>query len=721
MPQMATIPFGEWRPDVALLDNQFASVAENVYPGANAYLPVQSLAAVTTLSLGSGGNDSFTKVLLHMDGADASTTFTDSNTGGSAHTWTARGNAQIDTADSKFGGASGLYDGTGDWVDTPDSADFTLGSGPFTIDGWFKCNAAGGTTLNIAGQNDAGYTAAASPWSIKRSTANVIQVIISDGASFTVINGTTQFTNAVNTGWHHYELVRTGNTLKLFIDGVQEGGDASFSGTLPDSANTLSVGRAGEVAGSEWNGWLDEFRLSVGIARHTQAFTPPTGAYFLGGTACGLTFARTASGSYVTYAGTQTKLFKWSGTWWTDVSRTGGNYNVASGDAWSFQQSGTKLVAVNINDAPQVIDIDSGTNFAALGGSPPQASHVAQVGDFLVLSGLSSNRRKIQWSAINDITGWTIGTNLSDEQEFPDGGLVVGVAGGEVGVVVQDRTIRLMQFLPGDTSTIFAFSRIEDKKGCIATQGFGSINRILYFLAEDGFYAFNAGGLNPIGANKANEWFLANSDPTRRSRVRFFAVPHKPRVVWAFHSNSSVPSYDRLIIYDWSLDRWAPIVESALVWAGIASSGIDLDTSVSGDANDALLDSSSPSLDSEAYVGGRPVVGAIDENGLLSFLDGPNLAATIETAEWHLTPGYRSFVSEVYPLIDARSLTIQAGTRERLQDATVWGNASSLAATGTAYVLSSSRTHRFRANIPANETWTYAQGVKALPQPDGEV
>jgi Bacterial regulatory proteins, tetR family len=55
------------------------------------------------------------KVLLHFDGADGSTTITDNNSGGAAHAWTANGNAQIDTAQSKLGGASCLFDGTGDY------------------------------------------------------------------------------------------------------------------------------------------------------------------------------------------------------------------------------------------------------------------------------------------------------------------------------------------------------------------------------------------------------------------------------------------------------------------------------------------------------------------------------------------------------------------------------------------------------------------------------
>ena len=83
-------------------------------------------------------DDSYTVALLHFNGADASTTFIDE----SGKTWTASGNAQIDTAQSKFGGASGLFDGTGDSITTPDHADFDVGSGDFTVDFWMRQNTA---------------------------------------------------------------------------------------------------------------------------------------------------------------------------------------------------------------------------------------------------------------------------------------------------------------------------------------------------------------------------------------------------------------------------------------------------------------------------------------------------------------------------------------------------------------------------------------------------
>jgi hypothetical protein len=227
---------------------------------------------------GAGGNDQYTKVLLHFDGTDASTTITDSNIGGSAHSWTANGNAQIDTAQFKFGGASGLFDGTGDYVSTPDSVDFTLGTSDFTIDFWFNCNAAGGSNQGLGGQNDSGGTGTNTAWRIYRTSGNVISFQTASGGGFdATLTGTTQFTNAVNTGWHHCAVTRSGSTFRLFLDGVQEASTVS-SGAVDDSSLNLVVGRLGDQS-IDWTGWIDEFRLSVGIARWSANFTPPVTAY----------------------------------------------------------------------------------------------------------------------------------------------------------------------------------------------------------------------------------------------------------------------------------------------------------------------------------------------------------------------------------------------------------------------------------------------------------
>ena len=219
----------------------------------------------------STGNDAFTKAMLHFDGTNGSTTITDSNSGGSAHTWTNH-TGSIATAQSEFGGSSYNSGAGAGWVDTPDSTDFTLENGDFTIDSWVYRNGGDGTERMFGGQTNAALTDRT--WVIELSTGNVfIASVSSNGATGTVVIGTTTITT---TGWHHVALVRTGNILKLFVDGTQEGGDVSFTGSVHDSASNLAVGRYGELTTTPWNGYIDEFRISVGFARWTSNFTPPT-------------------------------------------------------------------------------------------------------------------------------------------------------------------------------------------------------------------------------------------------------------------------------------------------------------------------------------------------------------------------------------------------------------------------------------------------------------
>jgi hypothetical protein len=439
----------------------------------------------------------------------------------------------------------------------------------------------------------------------------------------------------------------------------------------------------------------------------------------------GLYSARTSTGAWKIYAGTATKLYRYSATGWVDISRTtGGAYSLQSGHMWQFAQSGDHIVAVNVNDDPQWAVIDTGAAFEDLPGSPPRATNVRQMGDFLFLSGLAQpDNMQIIWSGINDITQWTIGTNLCDMQEFPDGGPVQGVAGAEIGYVVQERTVRTLQFLPGDTTYIFNFSRVLHDRGSVSLYGFSSIGNVLYFVSEDGFYSLTGQQVTPIGTDKVNQWWLDNSSLDDRNVVHCIIPINKPRIVWVYHAFSGSPRYDRQIIFDWSNGRWARASIEADVWAMIASLEIDLDSDDPSDPLDPLLDTATLGLDSFAYQGGRPIVGAIDANGVLGTLTGPNLQATMETAEVHLAPGGRAFVSDVYVIDDAVDGTgsIAAGTRERLGDTPAFQPPATIEITGSAASYTSARLHRFRRIIPAATVWTHAEGVVVEAQQDGTV
>lgn len=217
------------------------------------------------------GNDSFTKSLVHGNGADASTTFEDDNAAGTARTWTAAGNAQVDTAQFKWGGASILFDGTGDWITTPDTADLTLGTNDFTWDIQVR-PAVDGSLIYAAGQADSTLTAAGSAWYAGRTAANKFEFNLSNGSAFTTLTSTS---NILAGAWNHIRIQRSGNTISMRVNNVQEASTA-FSGTVPNSAAAYRIGAAGEHTSNPWNGWLDEIKLDNGVARGAGS---PTAEY----------------------------------------------------------------------------------------------------------------------------------------------------------------------------------------------------------------------------------------------------------------------------------------------------------------------------------------------------------------------------------------------------------------------------------------------------------
>lgn len=221
-------------------------------------------------------DDGFTVSLLHMDGADASTTFTDE----SGKTWTAQANAQIDTAQSVFGGASGLFDGTGDYVTALDHADWQLDGGSdsnaWTIDFRLRFNGDPGTAVvGFVQQREDNSNF----WSFQLNNNNLRFVVLSGGSTIVDINNAW---NPATATWYHVALVKNGATGYLaFVDGTQVGTTQTDTSTLPDFAGELRIARYTNNLGTnlDLNGWLDELRISKGIARWTADFTPPVAAY----------------------------------------------------------------------------------------------------------------------------------------------------------------------------------------------------------------------------------------------------------------------------------------------------------------------------------------------------------------------------------------------------------------------------------------------------------
>jgi len=173
------------------------------------------------------------------------------------------GDAKISTAQSKFGGSSMAFDGTGDYLTAPFSVANQFGTGDFTIEFWLY-RAGGSAYQTILDTRSSGT---ASPWAVLLNSSNQPYILIaSDIASSIAVASAT---------WTHIAICRASGTLRIFNDGVQGYSGANSTSMMP--TGPLRVGKTIDNV-YDLNGYIDDLRITKGLARYTTTFTPPTAA-----------------------------------------------------------------------------------------------------------------------------------------------------------------------------------------------------------------------------------------------------------------------------------------------------------------------------------------------------------------------------------------------------------------------------------------------------------
>ena len=442
------------------------------------------------------------------------------------------------------------------------------------------------------------------------------------------------------------------------------------------------------------------------------SFSPYTQA--LPAAARGAFYALKGDGTVVTFAATSTRLYRLNNTdfSWTDVSLGGLAYPALSSSAqWQFAQTGNLVFATQANAVLQVFDLASSTAFANALGSPPQAAYLSVVGRFLVLSGLLSQPYRIQWSGLNSFNAansWTSGVNSSDFQDFPDGGIVRGVAGGEAGIIFQDQAIRRMAYVPG-SPIIFQIDRITQDKGLYAPYSIIRAGEKIFFYAGQGFHKIEPGGVpEPIGREKVDRSFLADLDKGSLQLFMGAADPRSTRVYWAYKSVAGAAgAFDKLLGYDFLLDRFFPVAASGQHLLGVSQSGLTLENL---DAISSSLDALTLTLDAYATAV-QPEIGMVSAANLLGFFRGQNLEAVLESAEQG-TDEHRIMVRGFRPVTDAATLYGAVSAREAPAGTVLAGAEVAVnARTGRCDIRRDTRYARFRLRIPAATSWTFCAGV----------
>lgn len=222
---------------------------------------VYFLNSYTTYSTSTDSSWSSVTSMLKFDGVNASTTFSDY--ANSPTTWSASGNAQISTTKSKFGGTSGSF--SSGYITGASSQNFNMSGSAFTVECWIN------PTSYVASAGVFGQRIGADyqPFVIVlESSGSLVWLISNAGVSgWSAVTGATG-TVPLNT-WTHVALVGTGSNLTLYQDGV-----SVLTTTQPTWTSAARNMYIGSQAGGSFNGYIDEFRVTKGVARYTSNFTP---------------------------------------------------------------------------------------------------------------------------------------------------------------------------------------------------------------------------------------------------------------------------------------------------------------------------------------------------------------------------------------------------------------------------------------------------------------
>ncbi len=451
-----------------------------------------------------------TKLYLPFDGSDASTTFTDLSF--TPKTVTATGNAQIDTAQSVFGGASCLFDGTGDYLTVPDSDDWSFGTGDFNIRLRVRFSDLTANQYLICQRLNTN-----NEWTLYKDTiTHKLNFKAKIGgvtkASYIM---TSSWAASINT-WYEIEIARIGTAFYLRIDGVAQTlttTTAISTNDLGNIAGDLYIGaQSGDATGNYFFGWMDELIITKGDGIHSANYTINTAAlttealneYVMGGRY----LLREGVGYHIRVGPTKIQKYNSGKSGWENIHGTlltGTNTDPI--DFATPLLSGKRILA--ITNFIDVIQKYTGTgNTAALGGSPPKCRFMTEYKDYLLLAyiseGGSTFPTRTQWCDTANPEEWGAGNagnkDLNDDNEDITGAKLFG----EYASVHKHSAIYLGYLVT--TSSVFQFDR--------KATGAGTINHATIqtlpsgdqaFLALDGIRLFNGTTAPNIGDTVTDE------------------------------------------------------------------------------------------------------------------------------------------------------------------------------------------------------------------------
>ncbi len=407
------------------------------------------------------------------------------------------------------------------------------------------------------------------------------------------------------------------------------------------------------------------------------------------------------SGRVVLVAGTETALYVQDGSTWAEV---GTGYTLPVGGRWRFVQFGEIAIASNASDAPVKVNLETDA-VAVLGGSPPDMQALAVVGNFVVGSQIDGVVNRIAWSGENDSEWWTFAQRKSDFNDFPDGGEVTGIIGGDVGLILQRNAVRRMAYVGGNV--LFRFDKISANVGCASVHTVAQHGELAFWYSESGFKMWDGAQIRPIGFQKVDESFAGLFEIVNLDLVSTAIDGQRSTVAWS-------TGY-RMWLYNWLLDKWTIIEDAAeiITQRAVRAPSLEEQDPVVGAEDDDVDGDDLESFDAARFRAGDPVFYVFHE-GVLGSFNGENMEARVVGRQMELIEGRDARMRRVRPMTDAvGGITVRLDARQRLGDNARRRDYTTLNASGEMPVRNRGRFIKARLTIAADQEWTYLQGIDA--------
>jgi hypothetical protein len=419
--------------------------------------------------------------------------------------------------------------------------------------------------------------------------------------------------------------------------------------------------------------------------------------------------AKQPDGNTALFAAGASKIYTVSGVGGITQVKTG--MTTAAADRVRFTQFGKVVISANNADKLQAWTLGTSTSFADLSATAPIAKFITVVRDFVVCANTletTQQQYRVRWSAINDETDWTENVNTqSDYQDIPDGGQIVGIRGGEFGLVLLERAIHRMTYV--GTPFIFQFDNISRGKGCMVSGSIAQYQGVTFFLSDDGFYLCDGQNVTAIGAEKVDRYFLQDASESDYGSMSAAVDPIRKLVIWNY---KSVNGTRNLIIYNFKTQKWTYGDAGTDFLAEASTSSVTLEQL---DSISASIDALTTSLDSQLFVGGKYFLGGTLATRVMTYT-GASQTGVIATGD--LDIGANSVVTLARPIVDNGSATVAIASRTLLNQGVSFNTAVAASTENRVPLRSAGRYHRLKVT-PTGDNWDNAISVDVDVTPQG--